>query len=82
MSSKNISLREDAYERLAAQKREGESFSDVVLRLTADDPGDFSNLVGADVTLALSPEEVPDGRTDADERRERRLRERIERHRD
>lgn len=34
--SKNISLREEAYERLKAHKREGESFSDVVDRLTAD----------------------------------------------
>jgi predicted CopG family antitoxin len=82
MSSKNISLREDAYERLAARKREGESFSDVVLRLTADDPGDFSNLIGAEVTLALSSEAIPTGRTEADERREQRLRERIESHRD
>jgi len=32
--TKNISLREDSYERLKAHKREGESFSDVVDRLT------------------------------------------------
>lgn len=34
MSTKTISLSEDAYERLEAEKREGESFSDVVRRLT------------------------------------------------
>ncbi len=34
MGSKTISLAEDAYEALKAQKKEGESFSDVVLRLT------------------------------------------------
>jgi predicted CopG family antitoxin len=34
--SKNISLREESYERLKAHKREGESFSDVVDRLTTD----------------------------------------------
>lgn len=34
MATKNISLTQDAYERLKACKREGESFSDVVNRLT------------------------------------------------
>lgn len=32
----NIRLSEDAYERLAAHKREDETFSDVVLRLTSE----------------------------------------------
>ncbi|WP_436911407.1 antitoxin VapB family protein [Halosimplex marinum] len=31
-----ISLDEEAYERLVAEKREGESFSDVVKRLTGE----------------------------------------------
>lgn len=34
MSSKNVTLTEEAYERLRAHKREDESFTDVVLRLT------------------------------------------------
>lgn len=34
MSSKNITLKEDAYETLKAHKRDDESFSDVVLRLS------------------------------------------------
>ncbi|MFP4175149.1 MAG: antitoxin VapB family protein [Halobacteriales archaeon] len=34
MGTKTVSLSDDAYERLAAEKREGESFSDVVRRLT------------------------------------------------
>lgn len=34
MGTKTISLADDAYERLKAAKREGESFSDVVRRLT------------------------------------------------
>jgi predicted CopG family antitoxin len=34
MGTTTISLRDEAYERLRAAKREGESFSDVVLRLT------------------------------------------------
>ncbi|PSP44669.1 hypothetical protein BRC69_07835, partial [Halobacteriales archaeon QH_6_66_25] len=33
MSSKNITITEDAYERLKALKREDESFSDLVVRL-------------------------------------------------
>ena len=34
MGTTTISLRDRAYERLKREKREGESFSDVVLRLT------------------------------------------------
>lgn len=36
MGTKTISLSDDAYERLKAEKREGESFSDVVRRLTSE----------------------------------------------
>jgi len=34
MGTTTISLKEEAYDRLRAAKRDGESFSDVVLRLT------------------------------------------------
>jgi predicted CopG family antitoxin len=77
MTSKTISLREDAYERLAAQKREGESFTEVVLRMTAEDPQDFSNLIGADVDVSWDAIESARKRSEADERREKRLRERV-----
>jgi predicted CopG family antitoxin len=39
MMTKVISLSEDAYRRLKRRKGEGESFSDVVVRLTRDDRG-------------------------------------------
>ncbi|XGI82775.1 antitoxin VapB family protein [Halorutilales archaeon Cl-col2-1] len=35
MGTKTISLSDDAYEKLKAEKKEGESFSDVVRRLTS-----------------------------------------------
>lgn len=50
MASKNISLREEAYERLNALKREGESFSDVVIRITESDRwSGFGALSGSDI---------------------------------
>ncbi len=36
MGYKTISLSEEAYKRLAERKREGESFSEVVLRITGN----------------------------------------------
>ena len=49
MGTTTISLRDEAYERLKAEKRDDESFSDVVIRLTG--PGrterDLDRLAGA-----------------------------------
>ncbi len=65
--SKSIRLSEDAYERLAAHKREDETFSDVVLRLA----GERSLL---DIAGVLSDEEADAVRDAVEERRERRRR--------
>lgn len=73
MATKTISLSEDAYERLRAMKREGESFSDVVRRLTA-------GVRLAEFHGALSPESadgleaaIAAGRSDRNERRRARV---------
>lgn len=39
MGTKSLTITEEAYERLRAKKREGESFTDTILRLTeSEDP--------------------------------------------
>jgi predicted CopG family antitoxin len=63
--SKSIRLSEEAYERLAAHKREDETFSEVVLRLA----GERSLLELAGI---LSDEEADALRDAVDDRRERR----------
>jgi predicted CopG family antitoxin len=63
--SKSIRLSEKAYDRLAAHKRDDETFSDVVLRLA----GERSLLELAGV---LSDEEADALRSAVDDRRERR----------
>lgn len=63
--SKSIRLSEEAYERLAAHKREDETFSEVVLRLA----GERSLL---DLAGILSEEEADALREAVNERRERR----------
>jgi predicted CopG family antitoxin len=55
MGTKTISLKEEAYRRLRALKRRGESFSDVVLRLTARRPlSDFAGTLGEEAGRALA----------------------------
>jgi predicted CopG family antitoxin len=63
--SKSIRLSEEAHERLAAHKRDDETFSEVVLRLA----GERSLLELAGI---LSDEEADALRDAIDERRERR----------
>lgn len=74
MGTKTISLTEDAYERLKRHKREGESFSDVVTRLTGE-------VTLSDYYGALDDETADDLERAVAARRERRssaYRERVE----
>lgn len=63
--SKSIRLSEEAYERLAARKREDETFSDVILRIA----GERSLLELAGV---LSDEQADEVAAAIEERRQRR----------
>ena len=45
MATKTITISEDAYNRLEMQKKDGESFSDVIIRLTSQ-RGKLSDLAG------------------------------------
>lgn len=50
MGTKTITVTEEAYERLKAQKREGESFTDTLLRITntTDPMSGFGAMAGVD----------------------------------
>ncbi len=55
MGSKTISITEDAYHRLRARKRRGESFTDVVLRLTERRPlSEFAGVLDEKTGRALA----------------------------
>ncbi len=73
MGTRNISLTDEAYERLKERKEGNESFTDVVLRLTSEDPEDFSGIVGAGIEASFGELEKSRKRSDADDRRERIL---------
>ena len=63
MGTKTISLADDAYEKLKAEKREGESFSDVVRRLAGGVTlAEYHGVLGDDTAAEL--EEVVERRRD------------------
>lgn len=47
MATKTITITIEAYERLKREKMEGESFSDVIIRLTERKEGDIGEFAGA-----------------------------------
>ena len=74
MSSKNITITEEAYERLRAHKRDDESFTDVVLRLTGaevDPMNGFGAMKDADGFREAVEETRADLDTDLRERADR-----------
>lgn len=75
MGTKTISLADDAYERLAAEKGEGESFSDVVRRLT--EATELSEYYG--ILSEETAEDLEDAITERRDERNERRRSRIER---
>jgi hypothetical protein len=69
MASKNVTITEDAYDRLKALKREGESFSDLVVRLTENaDPMAFAgSCPGLGDHVADAREELDDDLEETDD---------------
>ena len=67
MASKNITITEDAYDRLVALKREDESFSDLVTRLTESaDPMAFAgSCPGLGTEVAEARDELADDTANA-----------------
>jgi predicted CopG family antitoxin len=73
MTSRTISLKEEAYRRLKKMKEGKKSFSDVVMSLTEESRRDFSNIIGADIPIDWERVKKGRKRTEEDESREKVL---------
>jgi hypothetical protein len=69
MASKNITITEDAYDRLVALKRDDESFSDLVTRLaeTADPMAFAGSCPGLGAHVAEASDDLADGLDETDD---------------
>lgn len=77
MGTKTISITDSAYQRLAQEKRAGESFTDVILRLTGRRSlRELSEIVSPDEASALASA-IDGNRENRRQRRKSRLRETI-----
>lgn len=73
MGTKTISLADDAYERLKAEKKEGESFSDVIRRITSGaELSDYYGVLSEETADELE-DAVAQRRSERNERRRRRM---------
>jgi predicted CopG family antitoxin len=72
MATKTISIKEEAYKQLKALKTDGQSFSDVILKLTEESRGNFANIIGEGANAETS--DIREARERADDERRNVLR--------
>ena len=73
MTTKTITIKEEAYRRLKALKRKDESFSDELIRITKSYENDFSDLIGLDVDISWEELKEDRKRGKEEKRREKLL---------
>lgn len=73
MGSKNISLTEEAYERLKERKKKNQSFTELILEMTKENKNDFSNLIGIDLDVEWEEIKKDREKSKKDEKREKIL---------
>lgn len=73
MTSKTISIKEEAYKRLKRLKKDDKSFSDVILELTEKSKKDFSDVIGAELDVKWKEIKRSRKRSEEDKEREELL---------
>lgn len=80
MTTKTISLKESAYKKLASLKRENESFSDLINRLTREQAFTYADLAGVLSKVTVQTiREISETRKKSDKKEMRKIAERFER---